>query len=392
MSLRAFFTACFVVGALCLTANSESRAQPQIKPTLDGAMGNLAERIYDFLVDEGLFQVDIGRFEGPQRATAGVSIQLKLIEQLQELTRQRKGQVRLERRIPQVTVRGEFRFDQEARIIRIVARLYDVNNRELKQFKQPEERISEPNDVVKLLGVTVDQTPILASDKPNREVLKLADQSFNESIMTPRVFVENGTVVLASAESPQGMEILLKTPAGSIPQPVSQERGLAFVDLQPGQEFEIRIRNRAEYDIGVELSLDGVNSLVLCENEEFRKSGLWVVRAGKVARIKGWLQNTTQLRPFVITDLAGGVLSEVGASDLSSLGTITAAFYPAWQADTQPPAVERLGERRAIGGGHSVEVGTATLPAHFGQTLLGSISVRYEREGLPNSNETASVR
>lgn len=212
-----------------------------------------------------------------------------------------------------------------------------------------------------------------------------------QSIEKPSAAVRQGSVpntptaISARSDSAFRIEVLFDGPDGRqfAATPVVTG-GFPLVSLKRGAVFQVRFFNDADHDVGVKLSLDGHNSFVFSENEGYRAQGMWYIPARSQGTIRGWHKNNSQIYPFIVTDESDSVSVQgklgVRAGDI---GSITALVFPAWTGK-EPPAIELAGRsKNAIGAAPPVSQSTQEVPVNFGQTLVASLTVRYERPDIP---------
>ncbi len=394
-----------VLGALCLGAPSFSAAQTATAEnagTLEEAVDRMAEQIATYLKARKESAVMIGAFHGPSTASAG----LKISQMLKEELPSRGIEIK---KLNAMAVRGRFQQKRSGDMmtVQIVASMFDRNNAEVFEFRQrvKTQVVDDPEDVATLTGATVDTTTPAAKEKPagddppppeggKSDDAAAPAKALAEAVEKPRVSLE-GTVVSATPQSPYRVEILIKQPDGKYaPCAVSVEDGFAFVDLKVGQVYAVRIINLADHDVGVRLTIDGLNTLDFSENPAYKALGMWVIprrtAAGPgVGVIKGWHRNDAVSDSFLITDLPDSEAAKLGLTT-SAIGTITATFVPAWSAGEQPPAVERTGSKsKGTARGPAVRARTIPVQRFFGRTLLASVSIRYVKPDpgdLPPAN------
>jgi len=210
---------------------------------------------------------------------------------------------------------------------------------------------------------------------------RAVDRSIRDAVLKPRFELASMSSASSGRESPFRIEVLA-TPIGR-PQPyapaaLSDRGGFAFVGLKEGQLYAVKLHNDSTFDVGVELNIDGINSLALCQDEAYRRLGKWIVPAGKTGFVEGWLIDRSRLERFLITSAQQGVATELGRPQ--GIGMISAAFFPAWVGD-DPPAFERLvaGSTRSIATGRGPVQGVQAQSAvrSFGTEPLSIVTVRY---------------
>lgn len=266
--------------------------------------------------------------------------------------------------------------------------------------------VDNPTDIARVNGVTADlassvkeatgidgtvrvppngRPPAINADlrtKGNAAV----NQTINAAIRQPSFHSASSTAVAASANSPFRIEIEATDPSGTgsySPVSVIDRRGFAFAPLTEGQLYQVRVYNDADFDIGLELSIDGINSLALSENPTFKELGRWVVPARSSGVIRGWLINNQKIESFMITAEPNGVAALLGRTQ--AIGMVTATFFPAWEGTAIPPFQQLLGgtKKGATGRGPAQQANVQNVLRTFGTEPLAMITVRYNNPEPP---------
>ncbi|MGE0375453.1 MAG: hypothetical protein AB7Q45_08565 [Planctomycetaceae bacterium] len=227
------------------------------------------------------------------------------------------------------------------------------------------------------------------------------DERLVESIRSGGFFQVNPTTIAASSSSPYHVQMKVRRRGASVFEPIDIRevgQGLAFCDLQEGDQYSIVVTNTAPHDVGLELMIDGINSLFFSEVPGFAQTGKWMIRGtnnnGGVpysARIDGWYRNPESVYAFEISSEPNAVAATLGFP--AKIGTITATFYGAWVGDDIHPLEARLLAERGVGRG--AQIGTSKGPElgsqstiverKFGQFPLASVSVRYVNPDPPEN-------
>ncbi|MCA9052831.1 MAG: hypothetical protein KDA75_03295 [Planctomycetaceae bacterium] len=236
-------------------------------------------------------------------------------------------------------------------------------------------------DLLPTKGVSVKTTKVSVRPQSQMIARVAVDQSIREAVLNPGFHLTGTSLLSSSADSPFRIE-LLATPPGALGPytevPLIDVDGRAFAQFREGQHYAIRIKNDSPIDVGVELSIDGINSLTLSQVESYRRIGKWVIPAGKSGLIRGWQTERSAEERFLVTSAEQGVAAALGRPQ--EIGMISAAFYPAWTGD-EPPPFERLvagsTRRIATGRGPIVDVQDRSQVRSFGTEPLSVVTVRY---------------
>jgi serine/threonine protein kinase len=212
---------------------------------------------------------------------------------------------------------------------------------------------------------------------PPDENLKSRQQKFRERLEHPRVHIA-GTVIFADAASPYGIEILVDDQPRK---PTSNEKGLAFVAIQRGERYAVRVINNSDYDAAVTLTIDGLSMFAFSKNRQFTQV---IVPAKQSGVIKGWHRTNQVSDVFEVTAYSKSEVARVLPGS-SAIGTITVTFAAAWSKSTREPADELAaklarsrGEDLATGRGPELKTQYKEVERHIG-VVRAAISVRYTR-------------
>ncbi|QDU40820.1 hypothetical protein Mal4_51820 [Maioricimonas rarisocia] len=257
--------------------------------------------------------------------------------------------------------------------------------------------IDNPDDVETLTSPTVDVTrPVedaLSGDasgtegdaevsrEQRQQAIAARDKALLDALANPKFHLDGESIVAASEESPFRVEVLAKPPGGSeyLPVAIQDKSGLAFAPLQEGELYAIRIYNDADFDVGVELTIDGLNTLAFSELPGFKETGKWVIRAHSSGTIKGYHVSNETVDTFQIAARPTGPVQDQLANP-DRIGTVLAAFHVAWPEDQTPPLVARiLGQSRDLVTvrGPRIDAPSETVQRVFCQTAVAFVGVRY---------------
>jgi len=242
-------------------------------------------------------------------------------------------------------------FDSVA--LRIEATVLDGRDRELEKL------------AINIFGDSplqfVGGTGNLPTAKPG-ESSKEREDAKRQAVDAPRAAVV-GTQILSTAESPFGIEVLVSKQ----PRPPHLEAGRAYVDLRKGEEYVVRLYNRAPFEAAVTLTVDGLSMFVFSEEGNFGSQVL--VPPGRFVEIPGWYVTKDKTDKFEI----GGYADSAAASKLvpsTSVGVITATFHEAVEGSGKDPNATKRGQQ--IGFSYSEAKRIVKPP-------IAVVSVRYER-------------
>jgi hypothetical protein len=218
--------------------------------------------------------------------------------------------------------------------------------------------------------------PDLPPPERNAEIEKQLD--------APKAFVK-GAQVSATADSPYAIEIL------AAPQPGGQyaarsatvQNGLAFVPLQRGEVFGVKLINRSKLDAAVTLTIDGLNLFEFSDLKNPKtgrpKFRVVFVGPGQEVFLRGWHRTNEASEEFVITEYAKSAAAQIRST--APTGVVTAQFAAAWPKDAPAPADEPQGQSRsadAVGRGAQFQQKYLEVDRNIGVTRA-TVSVRYAK-------------
>jgi hypothetical protein len=105
--------------------------------------------------------------------------------------------------------------------------------------------------------------------------------------------------------------------------PVYWHEGRAWVVGKPGNEYQLKLRNRQGEDLLAVLSVDGVNA-ISGETAGVRQSG-YVLPTGGSLEVKGWRKDLSRTAAFYFTPLADSYAARTGRPD--HVGAIGVALF-----------------------------------------------------------------
>ncbi|MFM9961968.1 MAG: hypothetical protein ACKV2Q_12170 [Planctomycetaceae bacterium] len=183
----------------------------------------------------------------------------------------------------------------------------------------------------------------------------------------------------AAPDSPFGVEVRVRrgqTKESDARKPQLVE-GRSFVKLEKGEEYVVRLFNRASHEAAVTLTIDGLNMFAFSEEGNFGSQVL--IPPGHVVEIPGWYINKMKSDAFEITTYAKSAAASRGVT--SGVGTITASFSAAWDPESDPPSDESLRGKEsgpATGRGRQIDQKYEQVQRKVG-LVRSVVSVRYTR-------------
>jgi hypothetical protein len=347
------------------------------------AMTALAQDISKQMTQRGVGSIAVREFSGPAGASTSSRIAQALTEQLNALT----PKVDTTTAAGSWSVKGEFSVDKNANTgnaeIFIESTLKDPRGRSASTLITP--IITNESETLTMFGVTATLPTTVPAGTTNADgspktVQEARTDATLAAIDAPKVTLAKSiesalalTLVKAAPASPYAVEILING------QPIAPavDGGAAFVTIPKGAEYEIRLINNSGKPAGVNLTIDGISSLVF--SPRFKAVGRWAVLPGAPNIIKGWLFDDRPSRRFKVMDYGESVAAQFAAT--KDIGTITAVFCEAFEPGKLPPEQQKLLATRdqlATGLGAEVNIGVKPVSFQFGADLA-AISIRYAK-------------
>ncbi len=296
------------------------------KETLRGELGVLAENIIRNVKGQSL---KLGQFTpvGLPDANGGPG----LMETLRaELEHKQKGILQA---VARFEVKGEYEpvpceRDPEQWDIKISVRIFDTERGEELKGLAANVKIHDTGVIGQIIGATVALPPI--GTKRDRNL------ALQHSLKEPNYFIDR-SIFKSRLKSSFAIEVLVN----GAPRAAKSVRGLAFVEIERDEIFELRIHGRAEFEAEVAVTIDGIDAFTYSDDRDSStgrpKYSHYSILAGNRIVIKGWHKtNDSDKRvnelPFSTTQyLNGATLSRA----TSKVGVITVTFARAWPSEVE---------------------------------------------------------
>jgi len=328
---------------------------------------SLMDQIAPVLKAERFSKIAIGKFSSIAGTSAGPEIQLKLAE----IIRQR-GTFQIDRIEYHATIQGRIeRLEVNGRLaVRIVAQLFDANNRPIGQFNgnsnEVQVDLTGQEAVPRLLGITS-----YPAGEPNaRQRDKITAKAAQRD---PCVIVDD-SIVKADRDCPYGLQLLVKRGNEYVPVSPTKKgsRGNAFAPIERGEVFAVALFNYSETEAAVNLTLDGINCFAFTEGDA--KPIYWLVPPAKgnkpgVVLVRGWNKNNRESYEFKQVGYPESAAKLLQIEPNEALGQICAQFSA---------ALPYSGGARSAGLGDLIEDKKVSVKRDIGP-LQATIVVRYER-------------
>lgn len=380
--------------ALAIIAFALLRAQPVLaKNTLLDATDEVCDDVKKFLDTQGKNKVRIGQFigKGPEALRASASPLLK--EALKISLLRKKIEVVHEGAHYELT--GSFQAiednltGRQAVILSVIADDLKGNERKFQGVANGRaEKYFFENvpDVAKVLGISSYHPP----ERTEQERIK----DIKEAVDHPDCKLD-GTRILAAKGAPFAIEILVapekkgkRVPADyKVKNPVAQ-KGLAFVSIQRGEAYGVRLYNRSNYEVAVDLRIDGLSMYYFSEERDKKTGGpkyrYVIVAPNTYVEIRGWFVTLNDSDEFLVVPFKDSAIGKTTAGNPAEVGVITANFHRAWDRKLGRPSDEPANPNEhslsadATGRGQRFQERYIEVDYAVG-TFRGSVSARYSK-------------
>lgn len=372
---RKFFIA--IIATLMLLAPAHAN-------NLDEHIAKLAKRVAAVCEEDGYTSVMI-EFDRPKSTKSGTSaivagsgpqmLKTSLAEKLKST-----HNIQVRRFSAAIRLVGEILIDEfgdgssggktAGIALDVTVRFVDRQGKPLLSLRAPKISIEDNETIALILG-----TPFEDSRAPS---VRRSNTPMADGFVAPKQSVTSDGIIQAKSGSPFAIQLLTggnvasSGLVGGRPVPSGQEDGIAFVELKRNDEFSVRLINNANFEIGVALTLDGVDSF------HFTKSkSMWLVPPKSSVMVNGWQVNGSSAKRFTIFPLKNSVAHQLGFTD--GIGVIQASFARVWEVGKPtPPGEEGASRSNAVGAGRKIESSIRGVRRNMGR-LQASIPVRYER-------------
>jgi hypothetical protein len=195
--------------------------------------------------------------------------------------------------------------------------------------------------------------------------------------------------------------------------PVHWKAGQAYVVGQPGNEYQVRVRNVAGEDLLAVVSVDGVN--VLSGQTASVSQGGYVVGSYASLDVAGWRTSLERIAAFYFTTLADSYATRTGRPD--NLGVIGVALFKRkppepvasepWRAApfakdeaarapaTSAPSPRRQADSSAgneAGASHERKLAQPSIGTGYGRSERSAVRWTEFERSTPHPLETIAIR
>jgi hypothetical protein len=345
---------------------------PAAERTMNEEIGRLAQDVQKYLMGLNVDAVAVGVFTGPAECNVEVQLRRSLVQELESLRVRIDDRARLE-------VKGKYTpvdlADTKRIGVEMSCILYDrQRGRTAGELKA--KLITETTDIVQIVGLTLAMSPG-ATEEERHGIIRRA-------LADPRAHVR-GNAVWADRDSPYGMEVRRKGGDRYEGREPKEKEGLAFVDLAENDVYSVRLFNRADHEVAVTLTIDGLNVFSLGElgvkNRATRKFEypMILIPPRSDVEVRGWPLTIKKSSEFKLTTYGESAVARLGG-DPAKVGVITAQFAASWPKGGKPPADEGA-KNLATGQGATIDAPFEPVERNVGRTRA-SVSIRSNRGAL----------
>lgn len=278
--------------------------------------------------------VSIGEFSptGLKLSNSGPGIEQLLKEQLRLVAKKKNiisNQAKYE-------VKGDYAFvrsreNKAIHVIKIVVRIMEVEFGE----ELTEMRVTASMDGTSTIAEITQSTARIDPDgSKSRRNQELLDQLKNPSV---HIHGKKKTSVSSHQKSPYAVEIKVKPLKNyqhhqSKPRSIEIKHGMAFVNIQQKELYEVKLYNRSNRPVAAKLLIDGLDMFRFCIEKTKNGSPAYthmIIEPHKETTIVGWfikLKGKNNYSSFLVTAYGKGAISKTGIKSRGKVGVIHVQF------------------------------------------------------------------
>lgn len=278
--------------------------------------------------------VSVGVFSqtGLNDSNAGPGLEQILTEELNRII---PGIVREDAKF---VLKGDYAFaktrnpaDEGRKVIKITVRLIE------KEFAEEVVRIplhvqlGHTKTIAEILQVTA-SLPAKGSKAERQRRLDDANEN-------PQVTIHGAgdTLVSSSPDSPYAVQLLVKPLKNhehhhAQPRKAEDVKGLAFVDIQENELYEVKVYNNSDRPVAVTLSIDGLNEFHFTKDRNSVGEPVYthhILGPNSSTTIVGWhntIEGTENSLSFLVTGYGQGAVTKAGIQSRGQVGVIHVQF------------------------------------------------------------------
>jgi len=331
-------------------------------------MSELAKKLAKLCQNESQTAVAVGGWTDPPEAasSAGPKIQSALIEALGKLHIANNAKAA-------IVITGEYEVikdekDEKKLTLQLSVKAKKKGGKTLEEY-QTLLGYGANEDLIKLLAITGDYEGQHNAGKEEK------NEQMKQDYEKPKAYVAPASPKAQVAPtSPYAVEILAgKSEHDCTPRQAALKENQIFVDLKPGDVYQLKIHNNSEYEVAAEISIDGVDVYQFYEPAAGRPKAFLV--ASKSSRVlAGWKRDAKKANVFQVGKYENSANYQT-LKNSAAVGTINVVFKHCWEKDKTPDLYK--GSRATVLG-KEIELPTKVVPRTIGP-LVQSISVRYTK-------------
>lgn len=251
------------------------------------------------------------------------------------------------------------------------------DNTAVSTLRSPIE-VETPGTIALILGLPFDGTQNPQSDQdPAVSGLLNPNQVASRDQRNP----SRNQIVRAAPGSLYGMQLLKGGSvagsglSGGQPVDIDFEDGLAVGLLDRSSDFSVKLYNDAKFEVGVQLTLDGIDSFHFTRSRSF-----WLIAPGQSLTINGWQLDNARARRFTIVPYAESLAVQLNQVD--AVGVIQACFSRTYRPDETLPPGEEVGvsfDKNGVGLGKHIESPIRQVGRKVSRHVSASVAIRYQR-------------
>jgi hypothetical protein len=285
-----------------------------------------------------------------------------------------KHEIKIDRSSRRV-IRGSLRIDRPSQDAKLgVPIAFDLRlEDEVGQFHSlPKVNFAvSPRDALVLAGLPANLPAPISAEATQQQVARLLEGD------EAGVAVE-GSLVKAGSRAKFALELLAYRPSDSQPKyralRPNVEDDRAYLDIEEGEAYAIRVHNEEAFDIAVDLRVNGYQLTRFAEKESVRNQP-WIVAAKSQVVLKGWYRSPTETAALVVNSMSDSALA---LATRDRPGSIYASYRAAWKVGEVPPDEPREAGITATGHGPGIDTSTSEIRRQFGE-VRGAIGIELNR-------------
>jgi len=339
---------------------------------LDDMVACVVGDVRDWLNQQSVREITVGGVKSPANCSSGGVLQSLIDEfKLQQVTYKRSARYQLWGEF--VSQAGTKADCTKAAKFEFSIRDQDKNSETVK--KLDEHKVVGCAEVEKLLP------PPVSASASSQSTATISSSIGTEPASSP--FKIEGTRVLNANKEQYGLEVLLKVAKDEYKALTpSIEDGVAFVSIPTDGVYAVRIINRSDNDMAVDLSIDGISMFQFCKDRKTNGKPAYthyIISAKSEPRVKGWYRDGTSANEFLVSNSDVLPKEMQGLTDKEKTGVVTAQFCVA-TSGTKSSAKEQDGIKRTILGNQTEQKSELEVYTWDSNKPVATVAIRYDKK------------